>query len=284
MKNLLVFLDLSKMDRILLRYTRQLQDKFRIGGVCLVHFVQLQELGNLNEYFDLEDDSIEDIIEKEIRNKAQKSGMDYDGYEVKIFSEGGFDAMLNWIDKSDYDICVLGKKIINSGTGAFPAKLIRLTEKSVLLITESTRPDLTTMLVPVDFSKYSKKALEFASTLPSGETDEKLIVLNVFRIPQTYFPYLGEWDTEHLEKMRKSRMKKLKEFAAEVDFRKAPQLEVSHGEKSISNTIYDYALSNYADLIILSVKGKNNASNLHIGTVPYQLIQPHKDLAVLLVR
>ncbi|MEJ2005471.1 MAG: universal stress protein [Cyclobacteriaceae bacterium] len=285
MKDILVFLDLSKMDKVLLRYTLHLRNKFRIGKICLVHFVQIQELGNLNEYFDLEDQSLDEIIEEEIRSKAEKDGLESDDYEVQLFLKGGFDAMLEWINESDYDICLLGKKIIHGGTGAFPGKLVRLTKKSVLMITESTRLNLETLLIPVDFSDYSKKALDFAGQLTPREIDFKLIAINVFRVPQTYFPYLGEWDQKHIEKMRSGRQKKLKEFISDVDFsRDTPETEVAYGEKSISDTIYNYAVSNFVDLIILSVKGKNNASNLQIGTVPYQLIQPQKEVAVLLVR
>jgi len=284
MRNLLVFLDLSKMDKVLLRYVANFRQTLDVERITLLHFVKIQDIGDLRSYFDLEEDSVEEIIENEIREKAGIAGLDENNFEVEVFLKGGFDRVLEWVNQSSYDLCILGKKIIHGGSGSFPGKMVRLSEKSMLLVSESSRPDIRKLLVPIDFSNHSKKAVKMAASLAKNPEKQELLIMNVFRVPQTYFPYLGEWDRKHVERQMSDRKTKVEKFIAGIRFKKDPRIAIEYGNGAVGEIIYAYAVEQYFDLIVLSIKGKNNAGSLLIGNVSYHLIQPQKEVAVLLVK
>jgi len=285
MTRALVFLDLSEMDLTLMRQIAQLNKTFEIDKLYVAHYIELQEFtGDLKAHFPNLDRPIEDILNEELTERAQEAGLKTEKIEVVLFQDGSKDNMTDWINQSDVDFCILGKKIVYRGTGIFSGRMARLLHKPILFTTETSRLEIEHLIVAIDFSPFSKKALEFALPLLTNN-EQKLTAYHVFRLPGAYFPFVGG-NTRNLEdEQAEDKLKRLRKFVA--DTKKADDIElvVEHaGEKTLGKTIYDYAKSHFTDLIVVGVKGNTDKDELLIGSVAEQLIAVDKDLPVLLVK
>jgi len=285
MTRALVFLDLSDMDQTLMQQIAGLNKTFEIEKLYVAHYIELQEFsGDLNAHFQNMERPIEEILHEELMERAQISGLESHKVEVRIFKDGSKKNMTSWINASDVDVCILGKKIVYRGTGIFSARMARLLTKNILFTTETSRLVVKHMLVAVDFSNYSKKALKFASQLRTGE-DQKMTAYHVFRLPGAYFPFVRV-NTEKLQdKQTEDKLNKLRNFSSGSKSADKVDLVVEYaGEETLGRKIYDFAKSHFVDLIVMGVKGKTDKDELLIGSVAEQLIAVDKDLPVLLVK
>lgn len=285
MTRALVFLDLSDMDKTLMRQIAELHRTFKIDKLYVAHYIELQEFsGDLKAHFPEMERPIEDILNEELAERAQDSGLENDQIEVVLFQDGSKTNMTTWINQSDVDFCVLGKKIVHKGTGIFSGRMARLLDKHILFTTETSRLEIRHTLVAVDFSHFSKKALKFSAQLQTND-QQNTTAYHVFRLPGTYFPFVGG-DTRKLQdKQAEEKLKRLRKFTSDLKLTNEMELVVEYaGEKTLGRTIYDYARSHFVDLIVMGVKGKTDKDELLIGSVAEQLIDVDKDLPVLLVK
>ncbi|HKK39959.1 MAG TPA: universal stress protein [Cryomorphaceae bacterium] len=285
MTRALVFLDLSEMDLTLMRQIAQLNRTFEIDKLYIAHYIELQEFtGDLKVHFPNLERPIEDILNEELTERAQESGLDPDKIEVVLFQDGSKTNMMSYINQSDVDFCILGKKIVHQGTGIFSGRMARLLHKPILFTTETSRLQLEHILVAIDFSSFSKKALNFALPLLTN-SQQKLTAYHVFRLPGAYFPFVGGGGRNLQDKQAEDKLKRLRKFIAGAKKADEIELVVEHaGEKTLGRTIYDYARSHFTDLIVVGVKGTTDKDELLIGSVAEQLIAVDKDLPVLLVK
>lgn len=285
MTRALVFLDLSDMDQTLMQQIAGLHKTFEIEKLYVAHYIELQEFsGDLNAHFQNMERPIEEILHEELMERARESGLESDKIEVLIFKDGSKTNMTTWINESDVDVCVLGKKIVYKGTGIFSGRMARLLSKNILFTTETSRLDIKHTLVAIDFSNFSKKALNFASQLQTRE-DQNMTAYHVFRLPGAYFPFVRA-NTEKLQdKEAEENLNKLHKFISGSKSADKVDLVVEYaGEETLGRKIYDFAKSHFVDLIVMGVKGKTDKDELLIGSVAEQLIAVDKDLPVLLVK
>ena len=285
MTRALVFLDLSDMDQTLMQQLAALHRAFEIEKLYVAHYIELKEFsGDLNAHFKNMERPIEEILHEELMERAQQSGFGSEKIEVLIFKDGSKTNMTSWINHSDVDVCILGKKIVYKGTGIFSGRMARLLTKNILFTTETSRLDIKHILVAIDFSNLSKKALNFASGLQTRE-EQSLTAYHVFRLPGAYFPFVRA-NTEKLQdKQAEENLTKLRKFTSGSQSTDKIYLVVEYaGEETLGRKVYDFAKSHFVDLIVMGVKGKTDKDELLIGSVAEQLIAVDKDLPVLLVK
>lgn len=285
MKTAAVFLDLTEIDDSVLRYMKALDDQMTLEAIHLIHYLELQDTtDDYASHFPDLDKPIEKIIEYEIKDKAQEAGMNSSKLQIFVHASGGQEDLLQWIENQKFDFCVFGKKVVHKGTGVFAGKLARLIDKSVLFITETSRHSWKKIVVPVDFSDYSKNTLRFASEL-SRQIKNELHIVHVYHVSPTYFPFVKEKTNSLIIEVKQKAEKRLKDFCKKFGEGYDISTELIYGgDQTTAKCIYDYARSQHADLIVMGVKGKNDDEEFLIGSVAERLIQSDRDLPVLLVR
>jgi nucleotide-binding universal stress UspA family protein len=285
MAKLLLFADLSPIDDALFYNANRMVKEMNIEEICICHYVEIQEVtDDVRNYFNDLPKPLEEILQEDFEEKATAQGLDASLLTYKIHLSGGKDDLINWVNRSDYDLCVFGKKVVHSGTGVFSGRLGRLMEKSVLFITESTKINTRRLLLPTEFSKYSKKAAEQVNRLKSF-IPEEITVLHVFHVSPTYFPFISELSEDIIEKERKHAQKEMKHFCKKYfPDREVLQKVLYAGDRTTAKLIYDYAITNRIDLIVMGAKGKTDDDEILIGSVAEKLIQTDKNIPVLLVR
>jgi len=285
MKNVIVFMDMSKMDKILLKQVKQLEKVWGFDKICFLHYVELQELtDDFSTQFPDLDKPLEEILEEEIFEKVTQSGWNSEEFIVKIYSKGGKGGLTHWINNSEYNLCVFGKKVINPGSGIFASKIARLIDKSILFTTETSRPNFDKVMLCVDFSSYSKKAVKFLNHFIPDESSN-FSLFHVYKVPAIYFPFVKKKSEKLVEEERKKAEKALNNFREKYTKQPTSNASVEYADDEPSDkVIYNHARTHHVDLIVVGIKGKSDNDDLLIGSVAEKLIQPDRYVPVLLVQ
>ncbi|MFO7825550.1 MAG: universal stress protein [Cyclobacterium sp.] len=283
LKKIGLFIDLSDLDELLLQYIQQLDEKFDFEQLTLIHFVALEEISKeIGDMLPYLDKSLDEILEEEALEKVEavfnerKSSIN-----VKVYSGGQLDQLVEWVDAQKYDLVLLGKKSVHGGTGIFSSKVVRLTSSNTLFIPETSKASIQKIVLPLDFSDYSESLAEMVKTL-SQHTGAIVLPMHVLKVGMQYFPYIRKPSEfqEALEKKAISNYAKLKKKTG-----LAEDLEIIKGQDvPVSRSIYDYAIRKGADLIVLGNKGKTDDDTLLIGSVAERLIASDKHLPILIVK
>jgi len=283
LKKIGLFIDLSKMDLLLLDYVKNLNIISDFGRLTLIHFVPLEEISKeIGDMLPYLDKSLNDILREEAMDKVEEVfGERKDTIEVNIFSNAPLDHLIDWVDDQKFDLLLLGKKAIHGGTGIFSSKVVRLNGSTTLFVPERAKPSVKKLVVPLDFSEVSEKIILLAISL-AQKTGAEWIPVHVLKMGMQYFPYIRKSSEfqANLQAKALSNFEKLKKKTG------IPQelVIIEEQEAPASRSIYDFAVKIGADLIIVGNKGKTNDDNLLIGSVPEGLIAADKHLPVIIVK
>jgi nucleotide-binding universal stress UspA family protein len=283
LKNIGLFIDLSDIDILLLEYIQKLDEVFDFDQLTLIHFVALEEvskeIGDMLPYLDK---SLNEILEEVVLEKVEAVFKERkSSIKVKIYSGGHLDQLVEWVDQQKFDLVVMGKKSVHGGSGVFSSKVVRLTSSNTLFIPETSKATIQKIVLPLDFSEYSEDIAFLAKSL-SLHTSAVLLPVHVLKHGMQYFPYIrkpSEFQKEIEEKAVSNYMKLKKKTGL------SENMEIIKGQDvAVSQSLYDFAIRNGADLIVLGNKGKTNDDTLLIGSVAERMIATDKHLPVLILK
>lgn len=133
------------------------------------------------------------------------------------------------------------------------------------------------VLVPLDFSEFSDRALQVARDLSDESTE--LLLLHVYEPPRLSRPDLmiwGELDGEMmpLAKIVKEEAKeKLDALVEDLSPRTSARLRPLVEEGRASNTIIDVARREGCDMIVLGSHGRSGFKRLVLGSVAEAVVR-----------
>lgn len=278
-----ILLDMSEMDSILLNYIKKLHEKYRFEKVELIHFIEIEEFPHeIYEMYPGLNEPIEKIITEEIHEQAGDCMPQCkEVVQVHVHGGGKVDEFIEWLHNQDFDLVVMGKKSALHGAGIFSGKMARLLNINMLFITDIARGDIHKIMVPIDFSPYTTAALKVAKEA-ADSLEAKLIPVHIIKLGKRYFPIDRKPDElfRMLEKEAKKKYARLKEKLKISE----DCLFISEQEKHVSKTIYNQAVYQSADLMVIGYKGKTSDSELLIGSVAERLIAHDKSIPVLIAK
>ena len=224
--------------------------------------------------------------ENEIR-KSVKEHFSYSNVDVviKILQGQPAKILLKYSYEEEIDLIISGRKSTNS-SGVVRSRLARRADCSFLMIAEGKQLEMERVLVPIDFSNYSRlaihKAIDLARIVPN---EVEIYAQNVFQVPSGYH-YAGKTYEEFAGIMKDNAMKNFESFIRTVDTSSKkikPVYSLDKNENFVSN-IRDEADKLKASLIIVGAKGQTGASALLIGSKAERLINMDTNSSMLLVR
>jgi len=290
-KVLLVGLDLTESDPLLLRYASMLGKSLgTIRQVYFVHNIKLAYESEAPGFLPELDRPLEEIITEEIEEQVdqffKRSHPDMP-FEVIVTNETNTPTALSQLCKEqEVDLVLMGKKIAYIGSGIVVQKLLRVPTltANVLLVPDTASQHLQHIVAGIDFSEPSRRALLQASSLQQASGAE-LTLLHVAHIPTHYFPYIPEKDMK--EKARESARKKYEKFIKRMEDPELRQKECrivqKHGE-SIARNIYSEALQLGADLIVTGSIGHGKVKTFLLGSVTQRLVNIDSHIPLLVVK
>ena len=280
---LLVAMDLTQMDAILLRYVSYLCEVWNVQHVYFVHNIKQYDLTSLYEDFFDKDITIESIVEKELERCIKDNYTATIPHELLITSDDYTESILTHMAKNlNAGVVIMGNKDELQGTGALTQKLVRMVSAMVLLVPEETKNQMNKILVPTDFSAASANSIKEAQRLAEKSSGE-IEALHVYNIPSFFFPYINtekamDKTLEHIENKIKQFRKKYK-FPEEMKFN-----HLDRSENAVVDVIEKYADKGEFDMIVVSARGANNITKLFIGSITNELLTQKRKMPLLVVK
>lgn len=281
--NLMVALDLTEMDPILLRYVSFLCTKWNIKNVYFTHNIKQSALHNLYQEFLDEGITVENIVEQELKRTIGAGYTASCPHQLIITSDNYTEGIITHLAKKyKIDVVLTGNKNELQGTGAMSRKLVRMLHCHLLLVPELARERLHKILVPTDFSADSARSIQAARSLIENFRGE-IEVLHVYGIPSLFFPYI---DFEQaVDKTRKHLQTRFEQF------RKKHQLPdyiryrmEDRKESSVVETIEQEAETKDFDMVVVSARGSNNLTSLFIGSITNDLLLRIRRMPLLVIK
>lgn len=280
---LMVALDLTRMDPILLQYVSYLSKIWKLKHIYFAHNIKRSKLYNLYEDFLKEDITVEDIVERELERTIKENYKGKSPHTVLMTSDDYTESILDHLSKEyRIDVVVMGNKDELQGTGALPQKLVRMLGTHLLLVPEDAKHRFQRILVPVDFSSNSARAFPAAISL-LGPDNGEIQALHVYNIPSFYFPYIDtrkakDKTNSHLH-ARFQQFKKKYRLPDNIDFK-----HIDRENQSVVEVIELQAEKGDFDIILLSARGGNKITSLFIGSITNDLLLKNLTMPMLVVK
>lgn len=279
----MVALDLTEMDPILLKYVNFLCEIFNIEHLYFVHNIKQYKLLDLYDEFLEKGITVEDIVDRSLEKTIEKHYKADVPHSVLLTSDDYTESILTHLVKEyKIDIMVTGNKDELQGTGGLSQKLVRMIDAHVLLVPEEAEHSMKKVLVPTDFSTPSSRCFTVADNLVE-HSKGNIEALHVYSIPSVFFPYINtdkavDLTKSHLQKKVKQFRKRFK-ITEEIPFR-----YIDREDLSIVEAIEFHADKGDFDIIVVSARGGSKLSSLFIGSTTNDLIVRSRKMPLLIVR
>jgi nucleotide-binding universal stress UspA family protein len=264
-RNLLVPVDFSEFSNRAVSYAISLSEIFN-ARITLLHVVTLF-------HEDVKEESLLKKYESKIQQKlklhqsaANKKGVEVESVLLRGFSAA--DKILEFIQENDFDLVVIGshgrtgiKHLIH---GSVSERVVRLSPVPVLTIHHSTKKfDPRTILIPIDFSKFSKTVAQEGISL-AQKFNAKIIFLHV--IEQVMHPAFYAASIESIFQIDPAlKARALERLKAFVDGIHLPS-EYLVIEGKAYKEIADCAREKKADLIVMATRGLTGLDYFLMGS------------------
>jgi nucleotide-binding universal stress UspA family protein len=131
--------------------------------------------------------------------------------------------------------------------------------------------ELKTILVPVDFSDASKKALTYGLTL-AGQFDAKLILAHI--VPESSaLMYAFPTDTTGIEKEQEERAKREIQDLVPAEYRGTYHVQTIVRTGTIENELLAIVREEGADLVVMGTHGRRNFGRWVLGSVTERMLR-----------
>jgi len=257
-KHWLVCLDLSKMDDVLIGYTKFLAKKIEPETITFLHIVdsgptsreiidQFPEISSKEEF--------DEIIRGELNDRIYAHFDDADAEIRLLVKEGRPTNKIIEIDKGiEPDLLIMGKKVGYIGEGVIPKRILKYVPTSILFVPENARYQLNNVLAPVDFSEQSASGIKTAQEL-AGKSGGNVYAQHIFEYRAQFFPYV--LSEEEKEKIHKEVEKKKAAFINTYNIPDSVEFVLSKlSEGRQADYVYEETINKQADLIVIGSKSK----------------------------
>jgi nucleotide-binding universal stress UspA family protein len=287
-KKMIVCLDQTSLDQTLIEHAAFFA---KINQTKKIYFTTIiKNLSIPKEVLDEFPNLIENMITE--RKEAMQKLVESSFPEIKgltisyIVKEGNLSKkIIKLAEEKSADMIIIGRKVNLPGTGVASQRLARRATCSLLIVPEGSKPKISKLLVPSDFSEYSKDAMEEAILIAEKHGKVEIVCQNVFNVPSGYH-FTGKTYEEFTEIMRTYAEINFKKFIRKIDTKgiKITPVYTMDDDDDPVQEIVSKGLEIGADGIIIGAKGKTAATALFIGSIAERLIQYNDSLPLLVTR
>ncbi len=288
-KKLIVCLDQTPLDQTLIEHAAFIA---KINQTKKIYFTSvIKNLTIPKEVLEEFPNLIENMIteRKETMQKLVEAHFpEIKGLSISyIVKEGTLSKkIIKLADEKSVDMIIIGRKVNLPGTGVASQRLARRASCSLLIVPEGSKPKISKLLVPSDFSDYSKDALEEAILIAENHGGKvEIVCQNVFHVPSGYH-FTGKTFEEFSEIMKMHAEINFKKFIRKIDTKgiKVTPVYTKDDDDDPVQEIVATAMEIGADGIVIGAKGRTAATALFIGSIAERLIQYNDQLPLLVTR
>ncbi|MTI31482.1 universal stress protein [Xanthovirga aplysinae] len=287
MNKILIPLDLTEMDDVLIRYSAMIARMMKSEEVYFMHIAKNLEVPEpILEKFPKLNTPVDENLAQELDLHIHRLiGKDI-SFDIKIEVKEGDPAeqILHWSRIKDIDLIIVGRKDSQKGAGILMQKLTKKANSSVMVVPEGASFSISKILTPVDFSKHSTMALEQSIEIAKN-TGAAIVCQNIYMVPWGYHS-TGKSFEEFAAIMKghaENHMQKfLKPF--DLDGLKVHKLYTLDEENDPSVKIFQISEKLGIDLAVLGSKGRTNAAAILLGSVAEKVTVREYKTPVLIVK
>jgi nucleotide-binding universal stress UspA family protein len=293
-KQALVGLELEKSDNTVIQYFDFFLTQVPAAAAYFLHVIKKEELIaemykkealSFSGQYDINDNMIKQM-EKTIDTLFLQKKNTYVEYDVK--DGNPLEEMLAAATALKIDLLVIGQKAFKANHNILAKNLARKTTANALIIPEGAKKDISNILVPIDFSPNSVRALQAAISLHKQlKIPARITCLNIYTIPSLkQFKIDAAWI--QTKKTVESNIKAgfdafLESYAG--DYKNHIEVElVEKTQPGIAKYIMDYATTNKCDFLCLGAKGHSNVHLLLMGSVAEEILDINQTVPTMIIK
>ena len=295
-QQILVGFEIGQTDDALLAYLNFWTQKIPALNAYFLHV--FREDGLLRTFYELETEQVVGPykVDAAMIEDMQKKIESYLVSTPKLNKEyhtaegNALEALLEKAEELASDLLVIGQNTDSIHHTILAGNLIRKTNCDTLVIPDKAQPKLKKILVPIDFSDNSIKALRRAVSIVQQLPEPVSITcLHLFNMPNLSI-YETKDTLEHIRiAIENDRHKAfhffLQNFIPEERSRASIQTEIiEQGVGDIGHLIASFAKNNDVDLTIIGAKGHSRVHRLIMGSVTESVLLNNKNQPVLVVK
>jgi nucleotide-binding universal stress UspA family protein len=288
-KKVIIGLDLRELDQTMVEFADFLANAPAVEDIYFVNVIKNLYVPKevLKEFPDLVENAIKERKEEMEKKVSEFStGKHHEKFHFNVLNGKIADSILKFTKEKDIDLIVMGRREKANESGALSQRLARRAACSLLIIPEGTSPKMDRILVPSDFSEYSKLALEEAINIAkSNKNSTEITIQNVFTVPTGYH-YTGKSFEEFTEVMKENAVKNYKKFIKRFDTKdiKIKAVYSQDTNEDVTTDMIDKAHEIKANAIIIGAKGRTATTAFFLGSIAERLIQLDNDIPLMIVR
>lgn len=292
-RQVLTALDLSEMDEHILAYLDYLNTYVYIDELYFLHVVVKTRfwsnlLGwetSLKNNFVLDEDIVKHIMGS-VKEKLRYSDSINIEYDIK---EGNrLNQLLNTIEEQQIDVAFVGKKPNSVASGVLVRNVARKSKCSVWVVPQNATQPIEQILVPVDFSESSSKALrqavEFNKYL---EKPAQITCVHIYKMPDLRIYQINETHEQVKDVLEQNLNGYFKEFLKKTLKDQQTNIQTKLIERirlSTAGNLLEAAKNNKANIVFMGAKGHSAISRILLGSVTENFIQLNDEVATYIVR
>lgn len=285
MKNILVCLDLTYIDPVLIEYAAYFAEITGAGKVYFLHVIQEYDLPDKGGR-DLPD---EEAIYETIYRQTKKEVDDHfgssfpTGIETRIEAEDASEAIIGFISETETDLVLIGHKSGTNREARYGFKIATGADCDILFVTEQAKSPIENILCAIDCSKESRMAFNRALALAetTGAALASYLLLDTAR---SYFPATTvSGASAEKERLKKQYAKFLESLDRTSEDIPCHYREVDPAENQ-AEKVYEVALEEKSDLVVVGASGDISASTTLLGNIALNLNNMDSKIPIMVIK
>jgi len=290
-ERILIGLDLSDMDQLLLKAARMLVPVLQANKMYLLHvipdFTVPKEAGSDFHQRFAPDQPVDETVKRKIEKAAESVfGTVIEDVSVNVREGKPYQKLLHWVEVKNASLLVLGNKNESQGSGITARRVARNVAADVLFVPENQREDIRKVLVPIDFSENSARAVKAALHWKRHHPSTVIDLVYFIDMPPSDY-YVGAARDAGLRAVLKDSARGAYErFMTEFDLAER-EVDMHFIENAYSNValhIDEFARERKADLIVIGAQGHSAFERFLFGSVTEKLVEQNRQQIVWVVR
>lgn len=288
----IVGIRLKPVDHHLLAYLRFFMQQLPVQAAQWVYvqpdfsfvsfYIQKDLLPLIDQY------EVDHQLLKELKNTiASEMG---DGGTTKMtyhICEGDpLEEMLHLGPKINADLMVIGQHEGKGYHSILAKNLVRKLRAAALIVPENAAIQLSTILVPIDFSANARRALNMAMGMAQQmEGQVKVKAVYVYTIPAVHLSKLELTAEAYTQMVRNNIRRRMEEFVRALDEAESIEVAVLLEEQKkldIPAAILQVARREGVDFLVMGAKGHSKVEHLLIGSVTEQVVNNNDHIPILI--
>jgi nucleotide-binding universal stress UspA family protein len=205
-------------------------------------------------------------------------------YSVEVREGKPYQKLLHWLSIKDADLLIIGQKKHPGKSGLTAKRVARTAPTSVLIVPEKER-SFKWILVPMDFSEHSKKALRMAIALQEKKSDITITALHIIEQPPADFYNQALVDSTFREALREAAIKSFEKLFATIPGAERIRLElIDNHYHNPGIHIQEFAEKGDFDLILMGAQGHSMLKSFLFGSVAEAVVDKNENQLILILR